>query len=121
MRLMWLAHDKHPNIGWHHVGVDSSTGRPDRGAGSDNAGPRLNDLTKPAPSEQQVTGVAGASIGGIEGQPPPSGYLLPLKVELTSIYPQPIRPGEKINVEVRLRNTEILNQSSTSLYVHIKS
>jgi hypothetical protein len=63
------------------------------------------DLTSPPPREQQLSAVAGASIGGIEGQPLPSGYLLPLKIELTSINPQPAKPGDKFTVKVRLRNT----------------
>jgi hypothetical protein len=49
--------------------------------------------------------MAGASIGGIGGQPLPRGYPLPLKIELKSIYPQPARLGDKFTVEVRLRNT----------------
>jgi hypothetical protein len=63
------------------------------------------DLTVPPPREQQVSAVAGASIGGIGGQPLPRGYLLPLKIELTSINPQPVKLGDKFTVEVRLRNT----------------
>lgn len=63
------------------------------------------DLTFPPPRDQQVSAVPGASIGGIGGQPLPRGYLLPLKIELTSIYPQPVKLGDKFTVEVRLRNT----------------
>src|ERR1700730_7728850 len=63
------------------------------------------DLTKPVPREQQVTAVPGMSVGGIEGQRSPSGYSLPLKIELTSIYPQPLKQGKKFTVEVRLQNT----------------
>lgn len=100
MRLMRLAHDKHRLVS--RLVLIAALVAPM--AAQEVTMPVL-DLTKPAPSEQQVTGVAGASIGGIEGQPPPSGYLLPLKIELTSIYPQPVKPGEKITVEVRLRNT----------------
>jgi hypothetical protein len=63
------------------------------------------DLTLPPPKEQQVSAVPGASIGGIGGQPLPRGYLLPLKIELTSIYPLPAKLGDKFTVEARLRNT----------------
>jgi hypothetical protein len=63
------------------------------------------DLTVPPPREQQVSAVAGASIGGIGGQPLPRGYSLPLKIELKSIYPQPASLSDKFTVEVRLRNT----------------
>jgi hypothetical protein len=62
------------------------------------------DLTKPAPREQQVTRVYGSSVGVIGGQPLPSGYLLPLKIELTSVYPQRVKQGDKFTIEVRLRN-----------------
>jgi len=63
------------------------------------------DLTKPPPTEQQLTAVPGISIGSRGGQPLRSGYPLPLKIELTSIDPRPIGPGDKFTVEVRLRNT----------------
>src|ERR1700690_100155 len=65
----------------------------------------LLDLTKPAPREQQETGIPGGSVRVIGGQPLPSGYLLPLKIQLMSISPQPVRQGEKFTVEVRIRNT----------------
>ena len=63
------------------------------------------DLTKPAAREQQVTSVPGMSVGGVGGEPRPSGYRLPLTVELVSIDPQPIKLGNEFTVEVRLRNT----------------
>lgn len=63
------------------------------------------DLTSPPPREQQVRAIPGASIGGIGGQPLPAGYPLPLKIELTSIYPQPVKLGDKFTAEVSLRNT----------------
>ena len=69
MRLMWLAHDKH-RLASRLVLIAALVAPM---AAQEVTMPVL-DLTKPAPSEQQVTGVAGASIGGIEGQPPPSGY-----------------------------------------------
>jgi hypothetical protein len=62
------------------------------------------DLTKRVPREQQVTGVAGMSVGGIEGQPLPRGYQLPLKIDSTSIEPRSVKAGEKFTVEIRLRN-----------------
>jgi hypothetical protein len=65
----------------------------------------LLDLTKPAPREQQETGLPGGHVGGVGGQPLPIGYLLPLKIQLMSISPQPVRQGEKFTVEVRIRNT----------------
>jgi hypothetical protein len=63
------------------------------------------DLTKPTPREQQLSAVPAISVGGVEGESLKSGYLLPLKVELTSISPQPLKAGEKFTLEVLLRNT----------------
>jgi hypothetical protein len=66
---------------------------------------QLLDLTKPAPKEQQETGLPGMSVGGIGGQHLPSTYRLPLRIELVSIDPQPVKLfGDKFIVEVRLRN-----------------
>ena len=65
---------------------------------------KVLDLTKPAPREQQETGLPGSSVGGIEGQPLPRGYGLPLKIEFVSIDPRPAKLGDKFTVEVRLRN-----------------
>lgn len=62
------------------------------------------DLTKTPPREQQETGLPGMSVGGIEGQPLPSGYRLPFTIELASIDPQPAKPGDKFTVGVRVRN-----------------
>jgi hypothetical protein len=62
------------------------------------------DLTKPAPREQQITGVPGMSVGTIGGQPYPSRYLLPLRVELISISPKPAGLDEKFTVEAEVRN-----------------
>ncbi|MGH9512211.1 MAG: hypothetical protein ACRD2U_08745 [Terriglobales bacterium] len=62
------------------------------------------DLTKTPPREQQVTSVPGMSVGGIEGQSLPKGYILPLKIELLSIAPLPAKLGDKFIVEVRLQN-----------------
>lgn len=86
--------------------------------------PQVLDLTKPPPREQQETGLPGMSIGGIEGQPLPTGYRLPLKIELTSINPQRVRLGDKFTVEVRLRNVSAVvfflpaSQNSAEVFRH---
>jgi hypothetical protein len=63
------------------------------------------DLTKPAPREQQETGLPGISVGGIGGHALPSSYPLPFKIELKSIDPQPVKVDDKFTVEVRIRNS----------------
>ena len=79
-----------------------ATGLP---AQTGSSGTLVLDLTKPAPREEQTMGVPGSEIGGVVGQPLQRSYPLPLAVELRSISPQPVKPGEKFMVELRLRNT----------------
>jgi hypothetical protein len=59
-------------------------------------------LRKPVPREQQYSALPGYSVGTIGATSP---YPLPLTIELKSISPQPLRLGEKFNVEVLLTNT----------------
>jgi len=70
-----------------------------------DSGTLVLDLTKPVPTEEQRIGVPGASVGVIGGVGRiPRPYPLPLSVELQSISPQAIKVGEKLRVEVVLRN-----------------
>ena len=100
MRLMRLARNSH-----HFVSLLALMAAPCTSVVAQELTTPVLDLSKPAPREQQVSAVPGMSVGLIGGQPLPSGYLLPLKIELSSIYPQPLEESKKFTVEVRVRNT----------------
>jgi len=100
MHLMRLAHNIH-GLGLHVVLMAALVAS----VLAQEVTTPVIDLTVPPPREQQLSAVPGASIGGIGGQPLPRGYLLPLKIDLTSIYRRPTKLGDKFTVEVRLRNT----------------
>jgi len=64
------------------------------------------DLTQEPPPEERPMGAPGAVFGGGVGydiNPPP--YVLPLEARIRAVRPPSVRPGQKFDIEVVLRNT----------------
>ncbi|MFI5176223.1 MAG: hypothetical protein ACHQKY_15285 [Terriglobia bacterium] len=101
MRLTKLAHNADWLMSVIILGALSIVVAPQ----THDQGTLLLDFTQPVPREQQVTAVAGMTGGGVQGEPLPRGYPLPFAVQLESISPQRVRPGENFTLDLLLRNS----------------